>query len=115
MLIGEGIEAPPGFVFTGWPEGAQAVAGWGETFDCVRDGIAFQLERRLGLWRCNHARQGAVQAGVADFTELAEHLEICTGLGQHTAGLEEQLIEVTVEGHAIGFKALYTAASRRLS
>ena len=45
-----------------------------------------------------------MQAGVADIAELAEHLEVGAGLGQHAAGLEKQLVEVAVERHAVGFQ-----------
>jgi hypothetical protein len=106
LLIGKGVEATSGFVFTGRPEGAQAIAGCFETFNRLWDRVAVQLYRCLGLWRCNDTRQGAVQAGVADLAELAEHLEIRAGLGQHAARLEEQLVEVAVEGHAISFQGL---------
>ena len=47
-----------------------------------------------------------MQAGIADLAELAEYLEVGAGLGQHAAGLEKQLVQVTVDAHAFGFQGL---------
>ena len=105
-MVGEGIETATGFIFTGWPEGAQRVAGRFEALDGLRHGVALYREFCLGLRRSHQARQAAVQAGVADLAKLAEHLEIRAGLGQYAAGLEKQLVQVAVPAHAGGFQRL---------
>jgi len=106
LLINEGIEATARLVFASGPERTQVFAGCLEPFDCRRHRVAFHARLGLGLWRRHHAGQGAVQAAVADLAELAEHLEVGAGLGQHTTRLEKQLVQVAVEGHAVSFQGL---------
>jgi len=47
-----------------------------------------------------------VQAFVADLAELAEDLEVSTGLGQHAAWLEEQLVEIAMPTDVFGLERL---------
>ncbi|SVJ70643.1 Uncharacterised protein [Klebsiella pneumoniae] len=106
VLVGEVAQAFLRYLFACRPEAAQAIGRPREGGHGIRQRVAGQRVRWLGLRTRADTRQGLVQPFVADLAELAEHLEIAASSGQHRAGGEEQLVEVAVEGHALFTQAL---------
>ena len=77
--------------------------GWrgGEALDRCGDRVALDLQRGLHGGRRRTGGQGGVQPCIADLAELAEDLEVAVALGQHAAGLEQQLVEVAAQAHVV--------------
>lgn len=95
-VFGKLGEAPLRFFFTGGPQLPQRLSGLGKSVEARWDRVAGDLRHSLFRNSAGHGRHAMLQTLEAGTLELAEHLKILAGLGQHGAGAEQQLIKVTM-------------------
>ncbi|MNZ85294.1 hypothetical protein D3C78_1040800 [compost metagenome] len=106
LCLGEKLKPSVRFVLACRPECAQLCARRLKARDLLGNRVAVDCHGGLSLGGRHQLGQRALQAGMTDFAELAVNLEPGAGLGQHTAWLEQQLIQVVMESHCAGVEGL---------